>query len=44
MSILDKEYIRQFITNDVKLDKDLNGEEIKKFDPVKYRRTQRASD
>ena len=31
MSILDKEYIRQFITNDVKLEKDLNGKELKNF-------------
>ena len=44
MSILDKEYIRQFITNDVKLEKDLNDKEIKKFEPVKYRWTHGASD
>jgi|TARA_B100001564_G_C20534225_1_gene621274 hypothetical protein len=44
MSILDKEYIRQFITNDVELDKDLNGKELKKFNPVKYRWTHGATD
>ena len=44
MSILDKEYIRQFITNDVKLEKDLNGKELKNFKPVKYRWTHGATD
>jgi len=44
MSILDKEYIRQFITNDPQLEKDLNGKEYKKFNPVKYRWTHGASD
>ena len=44
MSILDKVYIRQFITNDVELDKDLNGKELKKFNPVKYRWTHGATD
>ena len=44
MSILDKEYIRQFITNDPQIEKDLNGKEYKKFNPVKYRWTHGASD
>ena len=44
MSILDKEYIRQFITNDVKIEKDLNNKELKTFNPVKYRWTHGASD
>ena len=44
MGILDKEFIRQFITNDEKFIKDTKGKDIKTFIPVKYRWTHGASD
>ena len=44
MGILDKEFIRQFITNDEKFIKDTKGKDIKTFVPVKYRWTHGASD
>ena len=44
MGVVDKEYIRQFLTNDAYLEQDLNNNEIKSFKPVKYRWTHGATD
>ena len=44
MGVLDKEYIRQFLTNNPEIETDINGEEIKNFSPVKYRWTHGATD
>ena len=44
MGILDKEYIRQFLTNNPKEIVDNNGNKKKIFTPVKYRWTHGASD
>jgi len=44
MGLLDKEYLKQFLTNDQVTEKDLNDKEIKTFKPVKYRWTHGASD
>ncbi len=35
MGVLDKEFVRQFLTNNPKIEKDINGEEIKIFTTVK---------
>ena len=43
MGVLDKEYIRQFLTNNPEIETDINGEEIKNFSPVKYRWTHGAT-
>jgi hypothetical protein len=43
MGVLDKEYIRQFLTNNPEIETDINGEEIKNFRPVKYRWTHGAT-
>ena len=43
MGILDKEYIRQLITNNPKIEIDTNGEEVTTFNPVKYRWTHGAT-
>tara|TARA_R110002167_G_scaffold60869_8_gene171600 strand:- start:2796 stop:3557 length:762 start_codon:yes stop_codon:yes gene_type:complete len=44
MGILDKEYIRQFITNNPEIEKDINGKEHTTFKPVRYRWTHGATD
>ena len=44
MGVIDKEYIRQFLTNNPVLEEDIKGNEIKTFKPVAYRWTHGASD
>ena len=44
MGVLDKEFIRQFLTNNPKVEKDENGKEHKTFTPVRYRWTHGATD
>ena len=44
MGVLDKEYIRQFISNNPEIEIDINGNEVKTFKPVKYRWTHGATD
>ena len=44
MGVLDREFVRQFLTNNPKVEKDLNGKELKTFNPVKYRWTHGATD
>ena len=44
MGVLDREFIRQFLTNNPEIEKDLNGKEIKTFKPVRYRWTHGATD
>ena len=43
MGVLDKEFVRQFLTNNPIIEKDINGEELKSFTPVNYRWTHGAT-
>ena len=44
MGLIDKEFSRQFLTNNPHIEKDINGKEVKTFNPVRYRWTHGATD
>jgi len=44
MGLLDKEFVRQFLTNNPVIKKDKDGKEYKEFKPVRYRWTHGATD
>ena len=43
MGVIDKEFSRQFLTNNPSIEKDVNGKDIKVFNPVSYRWTHGAT-
>jgi len=44
MGVIDKEFVRQFLTNNPRLVENKKGEKVKVFDPVRYRWTHGATD
>jgi len=43
MGVIDKEFSRQFLTNNPSIEKDINGKDVKTFKPVRYRWTHGAT-